>query len=183
MIVGLLGAKGSGKDTFAARLVTHHGFTRLAFADPLKDLALDINPTIVDAPLVDLIDEFGWDRSKAHPRVRLFLQNLGVAARTHLHADVWVDALARYARRIPGPVVVTDVRFLNECQWVHANRGITVRIHRPSLHDRDTHVSETELSGFVADHLIVNDGTVAELHASADYFAGSVNFATTGRIV
>lgn len=34
-IVGLLGLRGSGKDTAAAALVSQLGFTRLAFADPL----------------------------------------------------------------------------------------------------------------------------------------------------
>lgn len=35
MLVGLIGAKGAGKDTAASHLLAAHGFTRLAFADPL----------------------------------------------------------------------------------------------------------------------------------------------------
>jgi hypothetical protein len=39
-LVGLVGYARSGKDTFAAAL----GYRRLAFADPLKELALAVNP-------------------------------------------------------------------------------------------------------------------------------------------
>lgn len=38
-IVALSGWKGSGKDMLARHLVESHGFKRLAFADPLKDMA------------------------------------------------------------------------------------------------------------------------------------------------
>ncbi|UXY13830.1 hypothetical protein N8I74_10900 [Chitiniphilus purpureus] len=36
-LIALTGAKGAGKDTVADHLVRHHGFVRLAFADPLRD--------------------------------------------------------------------------------------------------------------------------------------------------
>lgn len=36
IVVCTVGRAGSGKDTFASRLVDHHKFTRVAFADPLK---------------------------------------------------------------------------------------------------------------------------------------------------
>jgi adenylate kinase family enzyme len=40
-IIGLSGPAGSGKDTVADLLVTHCGFTKLAFADPLKNEVAD----------------------------------------------------------------------------------------------------------------------------------------------
>jgi hypothetical protein len=38
IIMGLAGEMGSGKDTAANYLVEHHGFTKLAFADNLKEM-------------------------------------------------------------------------------------------------------------------------------------------------
>ncbi len=35
-LIGISGRKRSGKDTLASRLISEHGFTRVAFADPLK---------------------------------------------------------------------------------------------------------------------------------------------------
>ncbi|MFC5524048.1 hypothetical protein [Polaromonas jejuensis] len=47
-IIGLSGPAGSGKDTVADLLVTHGGFVKLAFADPLKN-------EIADAFAIDLL--------------------------------------------------------------------------------------------------------------------------------
>ena len=46
MILGLAGYGGSGKDAVASYLVEHHQFTRVAFADPIKEMALRQNPTL-----------------------------------------------------------------------------------------------------------------------------------------
>ena len=48
MIIGIIGAIGSGKDTIADYLVKNHGFTRLSFAGKVKDVAAIV---------------FGWDRT------------------------------------------------------------------------------------------------------------------------
>lgn len=41
MIVGLSGQAGSGKDTVADFLVEHHGFVKIALADPIKRAAME----------------------------------------------------------------------------------------------------------------------------------------------
>lgn len=182
-VVGLIGRKQSGKDTFASRLVTAHGFTRLAFADALKGIALDVDPIIDVTPnyagvfsrLSDALGTMhGWDGAKQLPAVRQLLQSLGVATREWIDPHVWVEALARQAHRVSGPVVVTDVRFINEVDWIKYAGGATVRIERPGIDRTDTHVSETELDGYRADHLVINDSSVASLHATADHFAARV---------
>ena len=47
MLIGLVGLIGSGKDTVAERLVSHHGYKRDSFAKSLKDATASI---------------FGWNR-------------------------------------------------------------------------------------------------------------------------
>lgn len=176
-VVGLIGRKQSGKDTFAARLVSEHGFTRIAFADALKAVALDLNPMIApySSRLRDALDRMGgWDGAKQLPEVRSLLQNLGVAVRDNIHRDAWIDAVAHKVRAVPGPVVVTDVRFVNEVDYIAYAGGTTVRIARAGQDDRDTHVSETALDGYKADHYVYNGSTVDSLWATADAFAASV---------
>lgn len=184
IVLGIMGKKQSGKDTFAARLVSEHGYTRLAFADALKESLLELDP-IVDATvdtstygdeqvvlyrLSDAVSEFGWDQVKEDfPEVRSLLQRHGVAMRNHVGEDVWVDAVARKIRRISGPVVVTDVRFPNEADLIEETfGGVLARIVRPGLVSTDTHISETALDGRTAHVVVTNSATVAYLHREAD---------------
>ncbi|NED29195.1 hypothetical protein G3I37_30615, partial [Streptomyces anulatus] len=42
----LIGKARSGKDSVGAHLVRRYAYTRLAFADPLKEMALAVDPLI-----------------------------------------------------------------------------------------------------------------------------------------
>jgi len=158
-IIGLSGKARSGKDTFAEALVQGAGYTRVAFADPLRELALKLDPVIdvVDrdtscgdpdccggpwpdlAPvrLADLHDAVGWEGIKSHPtetidgELRRTLIRLGDGVREVLGRTTWLDAAMRRAAEIEGPVVITDVRYRNEAEAVIAAGGIVVRIERP----------------------------------------------------
>ena len=113
-LIGLLGRKRAGKDSFAAELVDRHGFVRVAFADPLKETMLDLDPIIrIDTDelgplrpefnprpggayyvdrLAGLVKVVGWERAKEVREVRRLLQAHGVAIREHVGENVWVDA-------------------------------------------------------------------------------------------
>jgi hypothetical protein len=170
-IVGLIGFARSGKDTVAARLVEQHGWTRFAFADALRRVALDTDPLVADwhgpSRLGDVVARDGWDRAKILPDVRRLLQALGVAVRTHIGPDTWVDVVLNgmYAR---GPVVITDVRFLNEAAAIRRHGGRLVRINRPGVDPVNSHVSETELALEPVDLTLSNAGSLDELHSAVD---------------
>lgn len=151
MIVGLAGYAGAGKDAAGAAFV-HQGFTRRAFADPLKDIALRI----------------GWDGAKDDTGRRL-LQDLGVAAREVLGPDVWVNAALA---DLPPDVVVTDVRFPNEARAIQELGGRLVLVTRPGLGPVNDHVSETLPAIWDFDHELVNDGSLLDLRRSVYDFLG-----------
>ena len=144
-LIGMVGYAQAGKDTFAGYL----GYHRIALADKLKQLALDINPIIIPAPipewnneyLSDVVEEFGWEYAKAEVRgVREFLQNLGVAVRK-IDPDFWVKAA--FLEYTPGVATVfTDVRFPNEIEAIRAAGGIIVRIDRQGHAPANDHISE-----------------------------------------
>lgn len=142
-LIGLAGYAGSGKDT-AADVLVGLGYERRAFAGALKDLATRI----------------GWDGRKDEAGRRL-LQELGVAARDILGADVWVNALMA---TLEGPSVICDVRFPNEVAAIADHGGIVVRIVRPGVTPALGHVSETALDDLELP-TVVNDGDVFGLHA------------------
>ena len=168
--IGLLGYAGSGKDTVAEYLV-RHGFARIAFADPVRDVLLSINPLVTTdgLRLRDLVAAQGWDTAKRQfPEVRELLQGLGAGARTALDESVWLDHALRRIDALRGPVVVTDVRFYNEAHALR-KRGFTlVWVRRPGVGPANSHASETGIPVERADVVLNNDRGIPELHAAVD---------------
>ena len=174
--VAFFGKAQSGKDTAGKRLVENWAFTRLAFADPLKRMALQINPYIptgygVTVRLEALIADVGWDYAKTtYPEVRRILQNTGQTVREQ-DEDFWVRVLmdkVRAADRWNMPLVVTDCRYRNEAEALRAAGFALVHIKRPDLMSTDAHASENELNDFPADETLINGGSVFDLHTAAD---------------
>jgi len=189
-VVGLSGRKRSGKDTFALRLI-ENGFTRVSFADPLRALALAVDPWVRVEPdelghlygpgcipaapagdfcrLTTIVKSVGWEKAKEIREVRRLLQVIGTdGVRNNLGDNTWVEVAVRAINEIKGPVVITDVRFPNEAKIVDD----LVRIERPGLAaSGDLHISETALDDFPFSQVIVNDGSLEDLYAKADVFA------------
>lgn len=176
-VVGLMGQKQSGKDTFAKRLIEEHGFTRIANADIMRDCLYALDPYIGDGwRLTRLIDTYGWDYAKEqNPEVRRLLQVFGTeVGREILGADTWVNATSRKVKaelRGGGKVVITDVRFPNEADMIHnLFAGDIIRIYRSGLPDADNHPSERAWREVEPDWEFHNDGTIEDLWSRADHY-------------
>jgi hypothetical protein len=165
MIVGLSGYAQSGKDTVGAFLAMHHGFTRMAFADQLRNALLALNPLVTaNIRVADVVDA-GWEPAKArYPEVRNLLQRLGTEVGRNLFGDFfWVDQLLQRVYEYPN-VVITDVRFPNEANAIQSLGGYVWRINRPDRPPINSHVSETALDDWGKfDAEIGNSGTFADL--------------------
>ncbi len=160
MNIALIGKAGSGKDTLADYLVTRYGYTRLAFADKVKEIARDL---------------FGMESKD-----RALLQAIGVKMR-EVRPTVWLDYIFRKAET-GGPYVITDCRFKNEYDACKKRRWTAVRVitrdgvRFTRLQQRDGefdpgamgHISETDLDGVHSDYLITNNGSLEELHLKAN---------------
>lgn len=174
MIIGLNGFAGSGKDEAAKALVAA-GFTRIAFADVLRDMAYAMDPYVLETiesdgdmfifrRLSKVVDNYGWDFAKNNfPDVRRTLQRLGTdAGRDILGENIWINTA--FNRANAADIVVTDVRFPNEAESIQARGGKVVRIERPGLARVNDHPSETSLLDYPFDVTIVNDGTIDDLY-------------------
>ena len=164
MIVGLTGYAQSGKDTVAEILSRRYGFVRIAFADKIRDVAYDLNPIVKPGlRLKDAVDEMGWEKAKIRiPEVRTTLQNLGMACREHLDDRIWVNqALRKFEAE--KHVVITDVRFTNEADWLRLNGAQIWRIRRTGIDAANDHVSESQLDGYKVDQIFLNGGTLEDL--------------------
>lgn len=173
MLIAFGGLKGSGKDTAAQVMVEEYGFTRLAFADALRDALLTLDPWIAYAgpgygslPLSQLIDDAGWDWAKRNVyEVRRLLQVFGTEiGRSLFGEDVWIKQVVKKApglARNNTRYVITDCRFDNEVNFVHDALGYVVWIDRPDVQS-DGHASETTVVKDLSDYRISNDTTLEE---------------------
>jgi hypothetical protein len=164
-LIGLTGYAQSGKDTVANILVEKYGYRRVAFADKIREFLYDVNPLVACSPtgyLKDLVDLVGWDKAKQENQVRRLLQDLGVSARKVFNEDFWIQA-ALSDMHPSERIVVTDVRFTNEANYIERFEGQLWRVVRPGVEAVNSHISETELNGFTSDHTIVNGGTLEDL--------------------
>src|SRR4029078_7627989 len=81
--------------------------------------------------LRELVETMGWEEAKKLPEVRRFLQELGMGVRKVIGENAWVGALEKLWVEDGCPdAVITDVRFDNECAWVHRQMGVVLRVTR-----------------------------------------------------
>ena len=143
MIIGLTGRKRSGKSTAARYLVENHGFTELSFAEPLKRMALAVDPRVGPESdpvrLSEAVGVWGWEEAKDRfPEVRRFLQRLGTeGVRDHIGQDTWVNLAELEIIRVireneqvdqvaESNIVFADVRFENEAALIREWGGVVI---------------------------------------------------------
>lgn len=160
-LVGLVGYAGSGKDAAAEALVAV-GWTRVAFADPVRQMALAIDPLIPchvsrSGHLSAFVAAVGWTEAKRHPEVRRLLQRIGTeAVRDLLGQDVWVTLARRKIAAAGTSVVVTDVRFPNEAALIRSHGGALLRVTRPGVSAVNGHVSDQSVDAIQVDATLLN---------------------------
>lgn len=180
VIVALSGYGQVGKDTAGAMMGEIAGFERIAFADPLKAVALQCDVHLPHPggyrsyALTGAVSGEGWERTKRHfPSSRVFLQHLGVAVREYVDPDAWVNAALRQVKP-GGRYAITDCRFPNEAAAVKAAGGYVVRVERPGTGPVNAHASETALDDFDFDAILRNTGTIDDLRALVRIFLSTL---------
>lgn len=133
----------SGKSAAASALIEDLGFARVALADELKAVAVEIADWIHAAFIQEaesLIDSDGVyllnlirDRlkDKASPQGRAFLQRLGTDCLRKRLPDIWVQILKHRVADLSVRMVTDDVRFVNEAEGLRAVGFRLVRIETP----------------------------------------------------
>lgn len=159
-------------------LVAHRGYKRLSFADNVREAVYRLNPAIerrifsdydddrfIYTPVQALVDKWGWEYVKVQfPEARRLLQVMGTeVGRDMFGEDAWIEMVGRQVKALPlgVPVVITDVRFQNEADYVRSLGGIVVRIARPGKGPVNDHASDK--IEFEADLGIYNNGTLGAL--------------------
>lgn len=174
MIIGTLGKKSHGKDTISDHLVKNYGYTKRAFADPIKEVS-KILFNFTDDQLYgnkkETVDE-NWNVSP-----RTVMQYIGTDVfrkdinkiMPGINDDFWVKSLANKIKDTNDNIVISDVRFQNEVDCIHKLGGIVIKVERSGKDNIDQHISETCIDQIEDyDYLINNSGSLEELYRKVD---------------
>jgi hypothetical protein len=205
MIIGICGLIGSGKGTVADILVDQ-GFTKVSFADKLKDGVSTIfgwdrnlleGDTDESRQWREQPDDFWSNETKMEVTPRLVLQLFGTdCMRNGFDDGVWVSLIKKQILENPGQYVIPDVRFENEIKMIRDIGGEiwwTKRGDNPEwwskavldtqtgsnfMADEDIHPSEWKWANTndKFDEIIYNESTLVELRHQVLGRLGAIPF-------
>lgn len=168
LLLGLAGPAGCGKSTAASLLVSHGGWVRLSFAEPLRELLLALHPH--------------WDQWRLGPGKDVRQADGGLSPRDQLRAaGDWVKGyepafFANTMRRQLGAclergchAVIDDVRFEGEARLIRELGGTLVHVSRTDVHFRRDHNSEMGVEPGADDLYLRNWDGLRTLGGELDY--------------
>ncbi len=185
MIIGICGLIGSGKGTVADVLV-EQGFTKISFADKLKDgvaavygwdRAMLEGDTPESREWREAQDDFWTNETGRIITPRIVLQEFGTdCMRNGFYGGVWVSAVKQILINNTNiDYVIPDVRFENEVNMIRQVGGQVWEVSRgndPEWMDAykktgtepvNIHPSEWRWARSKKDHNIPNDGSMKDL--------------------
>lgn len=168
-IIALGGAKGSGKDTCAEYFVSN-GYVNCKFAAPLKNMLRSLLNDCGYSPkqIEDMIEGNSKDveiPDLGNKTARQLMQTLGTEwGRDMVSQDIWTNIMLCQLRNHDN-AVITDLRFPNEHASLKEFQAICIEIERPTLREQnDGHISENLSKEIPFDDVIINDGSIEDLH-------------------
>jgi hypothetical protein len=165
-LIGLGGVSGSGKTTAGQYLEKRSGYKTIAFADSLKDIVaylygLDRKVLEGDAP-VRAERKKPLQQCPSRSMVDI-LQAMGTEVFRSFDPDVWINHVRRKINT--DRVVITDMRYVNEIEFVKSLGGYAFEIVRPGhKSEAPVHASEVSIPRENYHHIIVNDEDIEYFH-------------------
>lgn len=197
MIIGICGLIGSGKGTVADILVDQ-GFTKVSFADKLKDGVSTIfgwdramleGDTDESRQWREQPDDFWCNETQMEVTPRLVLQLFGTdCMRDGFYDGVWVSLLKKTILDNPGNYVVPDVRFENEIEMIRSIGGEVWEVKRnvdpewlieyetTGVEPTTVHPSEWRWIKSKKDEVITNDSTLQDLNRQVLSHLGAIPY-------
>lgn len=165
-VIGLTAPAGSGKDTVFAiieELMDSKTVVRVAFGDAVKEEVAEQHSVSVE------------EIEENKESFRNVLQQWGTEHRRKKDPRYWIKQIeteVKMLRDNADVVVITDVRFLNEAEYIKSLGGDVIKIIPSSSHTLikgSDHSSETESNYIVPDWLLPNSGSIRQLAESVAF--------------
>lgn len=193
-IIGLLGARYAGKSVVANYLVERHGFTRLRFADGVKNMLRTLGLTEAQVDGAEKEDPIPLLGGRSY---RDAATTLGTSwGRDTMDKGLWVRALEQRLLALilaneDVKVVVDDVRYMNEYKMLERYNAVFATVRRPCVEPhwnmlqkmlircgrfRPAHVHSSEVLYRLVktEFELFNDEGMEELHEAIETLLASV---------
>lgn len=174
-IIAFHGPAGAGKDACADYIVDRLGYRKLSFANRLKKALAEI----LNVPVTMMDDRVFKENApdELGSTVRHMLQTLGTEwGRNTINPDIWLmeanQVLDHMDKGIVPGIVISDLRFENEADWVRVNGGLVVHIKPTGNEEIETkdHSSESGIEMVEGDVILHNNvkSGIGIIHAKLD---------------
>lgn len=161
-LIGIAGKARSGKDAVANYLKVRYGFGVYSFAEPIREATKAI---------LMLSEEFLENNKERQldwvdTSYRDFAQRLGTDfVRSMVDQDFWIKRAQHVLDTTSyDSIVIPDVRFENEVEWVRSVGGAVWHIERLDAQVVKSHVSEDGVTKLEEEVFLRNNGSVKELY-------------------
>lgn len=142
-ILGISGKKYSGKTSCALIIkdiiLPKAKVQIISFADALKDEVVEAvkssRPSFTREEMENYKEKWRW-----------LLQGWGTEYRREQAKDYWIHKLMDNIELDANLIVIPDVRFYNELDWIKSNGGEVIYINRPNITHSDKHSSEAKVN-------------------------------------
>lgn len=186
-VAAFFGELACGKTTASEILVEEYEYTRLAFARMVREVCIDMLNAgrIREEPFT--IEEIDANKSVFRPLLQWVGTDL-VRQYTN-QPNFWVDRLAERVADTDGPVVIDDLRFVNEAQALIDMDAVFARIvtpeylryerhlgHRDDLTDDEKYEAWDKANGHdseqhygeIAEQLAIAEVGLTQIHNASD---------------
>lgn len=143
-IIALTGSKTVGKTTIAKAAQAWAINSKIvSFATPIKEMLWQMGVSyeaLNGKEKESIIDPLGKS-------ARELMQSLGTEwGRQTVNENIWVFAMQKQVERMSEDIIIIDdLRFPNEANWVLVNDGIIIELKREGVECNDQHSSEQPL--------------------------------------
>lgn len=173
ILIGIHAKPRAGKDSVCNYLLKTKSLIRFGPSVQVKKTTAAMfnipEEYLYDDDMKDTIDPY-WGIS-----YREMAQKVGKeSSRDIFGEDFWIRHVEKYLHHdLPitkSGIILADIRYKNEVEWVKQKGGKVIFITRKNkpAAANETHPAEIGLPEELADFIIRNDGTLADLYASID---------------
>jgi hypothetical protein len=183
-LIGFLAKRQRGKDTICDYITKHHNYQKKSFAEPLKK-GVQCFFNFTDEQLYTDKKEIIDDKWGVSPRevfqiigTNIVRDQFDILFNNKIKGETfWIQNFNIWYDKQYKNILVSDIRYQNEVDYVLNKGGIVIKINRElKEEDIDNHKSEKDMEHINNYNISIdNNGTLQELYSKINWIMKNLN--------